>query len=86
MDLAAEGLDFAIRFGDGAWHGTEATRLLEAPLSALCVPQIARELRQPSDLLGRTLLRSYRPDEWTRWFEAAKDAQPAEDGPPAEGP
>lgn len=72
VDLAAEGLDFAIRFGDGAWHGTEATRLLEAPLSALCIPQIARELRQPSDLLGRTLLRSYRPDEWTRWFEAAK--------------
>lgn len=72
VDLAAEGLDFAIRFGDGAWHGTEAAGLFTAPLSALCVPQIARELRQPSDLFGRTLLRSYRPDEWTRWFEAAK--------------
>ncbi|MBV9373239.1 MAG: LysR family transcriptional regulator, partial [Alphaproteobacteria bacterium] len=24
VDLAGEGLDCAIRFGDGAWHGTEA--------------------------------------------------------------
>jgi DNA-binding transcriptional LysR family regulator len=24
VDLAGEGLDYAIRFGDGAWHGTEA--------------------------------------------------------------
>ncbi|MFX5530172.1 LysR substrate-binding domain-containing protein, partial [Acinetobacter baumannii] len=32
VDLAGEGLDYAIRFGDGAWHGTEAERLFEAPL------------------------------------------------------
>ena len=24
VDIAEEGLDFAIRFGDGAWHGTDA--------------------------------------------------------------
>lgn len=71
VDLAAEGLDFAIRFGNGAWHGTQAERLFEAPLSALCIPQMARELRHPADLFGRMLLRSYRPDEWTRWFETA---------------
>ncbi len=28
VDVAAEGLDFAIRFGLGAWHGVEAMRLL----------------------------------------------------------
>jgi len=71
VDLAAEGLDFAIRFGTGAWHGTDAVRLFEAPLSVLAVPAVARDLKEPADLLGLTLLRSYRRDEWTRWFEAA---------------
>ncbi|MBA4266111.1 MAG: LysR family transcriptional regulator, partial [Comamonadaceae bacterium] len=31
VDLAGEGLDCAIRFGDGHWHGTEAMPLLRAP-------------------------------------------------------
>lgn len=31
VDMAAEGLDFAIRFGNGSWHGTEAIRLFDAP-------------------------------------------------------
>ncbi|MDJ0388873.1 LysR family transcriptional regulator [Roseomonas sp. E05] len=77
VDLAGEGLDAAIRFGDGAWHGTEATRLLAAPLSPLCAPALAARLRQPADLLGETLLRSYRLDEWERWFAAVDLAAPA---------
>ena len=71
VDVAAEGLDYAIRFGAGAWHGIEAVRLIEAPLSVLCVPEIARQLHTPADLLQQTLLRSYRTDEWPEWFEAA---------------
>ncbi|AJO79676.1 LysR family transcriptional regulator [Pseudomonas sp. MRSN 12121] len=71
VDVAAEGLDYAIRFGSGAWHGTDAVQLLEAPLSVLCVPELARQLRHPADLLGQTLLRSYRADEWPEWFSAA---------------
>jgi LysR family transcriptional regulator of beta-lactamase len=71
VDLAGEGLDYAIRFGDGAWHGTEAERLFEAPLAPMCAPEIAARLRAPSDLAAETLLRSYRSDEWRRWFAAA---------------
>lgn len=71
VDIAAEGLDYAIRFGSGAWHGVDAVRLLQAPLSPLCVPAIAEKLRTPADLLRFTLLRSYRADEWPRWFAAA---------------
>ena len=72
VDLAAEGLDYAIRFGDGAWHGTAAEPLLAAPLSPVCCPEIARRLRTPADLARETLLRSYRADEWARWFGAAE--------------
>jgi LysR family transcriptional regulator, regulator of gene expression of beta-lactamase len=71
VDMAAEGLDFAIRFGNGSWHGTDAMRLFEAPLSALCVPELAELLQKPADVAEQTLLRSYRADEWSRWFEAA---------------
>lgn len=81
VDLAGEGLDYAIRFGDGAWHATEAIPLIEAPLTPLGTPAMARALREPRDLLGVPLLRSYRADEWQRWFEAAGIAPPPLRGP-----
>jgi LysR family transcriptional regulator of beta-lactamase len=71
VDVAEEGLDFAIRFGDGAWHGIDAEPLLEAPLTPLCGRRTAARLRQPSDLADETLLRSYRPGDWPDWFAAA---------------
>ncbi len=81
VDLAGEGLDFAIRFGDGAWHGAQAERLLAAPLSVLCTPSIAARVREARDLAHETLLRSYRAEDWPGWFEAAGLACPAIRGP-----
>ncbi|MEB2508110.1 beta-lactamase transcriptional regulator PenR [Burkholderia multivorans] len=72
VNLAAEGLDFAIRFGQGNWPATRNERLFDAPLTALCAPDIARRLTQPADLAHETLLRSYRTDEWLGWFDAAQ--------------
>lgn len=80
VDIAGEGLDYAIRFGDGAWHGTEAVHLLEAPLTPMCAAETARNLHQPSDLKREVLLRSYRVDEWTQWFDAVGIAGPRVDG------
>jgi LysR family transcriptional regulator of beta-lactamase len=71
VDLVAEGLDYAIRFGDGAWHGCEAELICEAPMSPLCAPPLAQQLREPADLLRLPLLRSYRPQDWPAWFKAA---------------
>lgn len=71
VDLAAEGLEFAIRFGDGNWPGTRSAYLLDAPLAVLCAPEIAARLATPADLVHETLLRSYRADEWLNWFAAA---------------
>ena len=70
-DLAGDGLDVAIRFGTGAWHGTAAQPLLPASLSVMCTPAIAARLTTPADVLGETWLRSYRADEWTQWLLAA---------------
>lgn len=81
VDPAGEGLDFAIRFGDGAWHGTEAIPLLSAPLAPLCAPALARGLSRPGDLASLPLLRSYRAEEWSRWFAAAGAPCPTLRGP-----
>ena len=81
VDIAAEGLDFAVRFGDGAWHGIEAERLFAAPLTPLCTPAIAERLAEPADLGRETLLRSYRADDWPDWFRAAEAPPPAVRGP-----
>lgn len=71
LDIAAEGLDLAIRFGSGAWHGVHADFLCESPLTPLCTPEIAARLKSPADLLNFTLLRSYRRDEWSSWLQKA---------------
>ena len=71
VDLVTEGLDYAIRFGDGAWHGVEAELICTAALSPMCTPALARSLRAPVDLLRTPLLRSYRPQDWPAWFHAA---------------
>lgn len=82
VDLAGEGLDLAIRFGDGAWHGTHAEPVMAAPLTPLCTPATAARLaNDPARLAGETLLRSYRADEWPRWFAAAGAACPPLRGP-----
>lgn len=77
VDVAAEGLDFAVRFGTGDWRGMEAEHLFDAPLSVLCVLEIAEKLREPADVLAYPLLRSYRADEWAAWLEAAGVAHAA---------
>ncbi|RDI15170.1 LysR family transcriptional regulator [Comamonas sp. AG1104] len=76
VDLAGEGLDAAVRFGDGAWHGTHAQMLLRAPLSPMCTHVLAQQLREPADLARQTLLRSYRTQEWEGWFAGLDQAAP----------
>ena len=71
VDMAGEGLDYAIRFGNGAWHGTHVERIMDAPLSVMCSPALAHGLRTAADLSRQPLLRSYRADEWSAWFDAA---------------
>lgn len=71
VDLAGEGLDYAIRFGDGNWQGILAEPLFAAPLSPVCAPAAATRLREPLALYEMPLLRSYRADEWGAWFAAA---------------
>lgn len=71
VDLAAESLDYAIRFGDGAWRSVQAEALMRAPLSPLCAPGDRAALRHPEDLRKHVLLRSYRSQDWRSWLAQA---------------
>ena len=71
VDLVGEGLDYAIRFGDGAWHGLHSELVAEAPLTPLCTHALAARLRDKRDLASVPLLRSYRPQDWAGWLRAA---------------
>lgn len=75
-DLAGEGLDLAIRFGDGDWPGVVSTRIMAAPM----IPMAARNFAA-ADIATLPLLRSYRADEWQRWFAAAGLPCPVLQGP-----
>lgn len=80
-DLAGEGLDFAIRFGDGSWHGIAAAAVMPAPLTPMGSPAMMGEIGGPEDLLTQRLLRSFRPDEWPSWFAGQGLSSPKLDGP-----
>ncbi|MBV6817874.1 LysR family transcriptional regulator AmpR [Rahnella sp. PD12R] len=77
VDPAAEGHDYTIRFGNGAWHGTEAQFICDAPLSPLCIPAIARQLQHLADVHKFTLLRSFRRDEWSHWLQSINEHPPS---------
>lgn len=81
IDQAGEGMDLVIRFGDGHWHGLFADAVMDAPLSLLCAPAMAAQIQAAPDVAALPLLRSYRADEWPRWFGAAGMAAPALRGP-----
>ncbi|RZJ11697.1 MAG: LysR family transcriptional regulator [Rubrivivax sp.] len=81
VDLVAESLDFAVRFGDGAWRSEACEPLLRAPLTPLCAPALAATLRAPGDLARVPLLRSYRAKDWPTWLNAAGVGQMVPRGP-----
>lgn len=81
VSISGEGLDLAIRFGDGVWQGLEAWKIMDAPLTPMCSPGLAREIPTPADLTHQRLLRSYRSFEWERWFDGLGLPCPALRGP-----
>ena len=81
VDISKEGLHLAIRFGAGRWAGIDAVPVMEAPLTPLCAPALAKTLSTASALNSQVLLRSYRADEWPLWFETTGTRCPNLRGP-----
>ena len=84
VDFAQDGVDLAIRHGNGQWPGRDAVRLCSERLFAVCSPKLLSDrnpITQPSDVLKFPLLRLDGWTTWTQWFEAAGLSPPALRGP-----
>lgn len=81
VDIAEEGLDFALRFGDGAWHSTDSIFLFSPAFTPLCASDVATRINEPADLLKERLLRSYRVADWSIWFDKVGVQAPVIKGP-----
>jgi LysR family transcriptional regulator, regulator of gene expression of beta-lactamase len=81
VDLASEGFDGAIRYGNGAWHGLDAMPLLQTPLQPMAAPGLAARIGDAASLRDAPLLRSYRSDEWPQWFAEQDLPAPVLRGP-----
>ena len=75
VDLLREGIDAAIRYGDGRWPGLRCERLMGETMLPVCSPSLLRTgppLARPADLARHTLLLSEaRPDDWQYWLADA---------------
>ena len=74
VDFARDGADMAIRYGRGAWAGTEAVRFMTEDVFPMCSPALLdgpHPLREPADLGHHTLLHDDFQTDWRRWLLAA---------------
>jgi len=85
FDLAEEGFDAAIHFGQPDWPGASHLFLFREQAVAVCAPAWLRDNPLPAvaSLIGKPLLfQANRRSAWNRWFAA----QGLADVPPLRGP
>jgi LysR family glycine cleavage system transcriptional activator len=77
-DFRNDGVDLAIRWGNGPWPGLRSDKLLDDELFPVVSPKLLgrgrRALREPAQLLDLPLVRikqHARLNDWVRWFAAA---------------
>ena len=70
-NLAAAGIDLAVRYGTGRWPGVTAIHLLDNEVFPVCAPSYLRGrklLRRPRELLDEVLLHLVEYDRnWVTW-------------------
>jgi LysR family glycine cleavage system transcriptional activator len=84
VHFAREDVDLAVRHGDGNWPGLDAVRLCSEQLFPVCSPKLVSErnrITKAADLLKFPLLRLDDWKTWSRWFDAARVADPVAHGP-----
>ena len=86
VEMAAEGIDVGLRYGDGAWPGLAATRLFDIDSFPVAAPGYLADhlpIKRPADLAGHTLLNldgtPHAVEDWG-WWLAGVGAPPAAAG------
>jgi len=83
-DMAAEGIDVGLRYGDGVWPGLAATRLFDIESFPVAAPGYLADhppIRTPADLAGHTLLNldgtPHAVEDWSWWLKGVGAPPPA---------
>jgi LysR family glycine cleavage system transcriptional activator len=74
IDLSAEGIDAAIRYGSGTWPGLDAAALMPEEVFPVCSPALLAAgppLAKVSDLAQHNLLLSGPRSDWGDWAASA---------------
>jgi len=72
LDVLAEGIDVAVRYGSGKWQGLSAARLFTAEVFPVCSRSLLDtiSIRTPADLLNAPLLDLDASDKsWIDWAD-----------------
>ncbi len=73
-DFARDGIDIAVRHGQGNYPGLAAERLMTEELYPVCSPKLLEgsyPLKSPDDLRHHTLFHDGKRDDWQVWLKAA---------------
>lgn len=84
LDLDAEGIDVAIRGGNGNWPGLAVQAISRTVLTPIASPAYKARLRldEPGDIARATLLHDDTRGDWAEWLTIARcDPGQAESGP-----
>lgn len=78
LDLAAEGIDIGLKYGDGRWRGLKARHLFNVESFPVCAPgylEAGPPIAGPGDLVAHTLLNldgtPHLVEDWRWWLEGA---------------
>ncbi len=72
VEFPRDGMDVAIRLGDGNWPDLYAVRLVVEDLVPVCAPALAETIHSPDDLANQTLLHVVNVSEdWAAWTRLA---------------
>ena len=70
----SDGVELAIKWGNGHWPHHDAEKLLQVDYTPLCSPQLALAgpgIHRPDDLRKQTLIHDRQYREWRLWFQMA---------------
>ena len=83
LDMAVEGIDLGLRYGDGRWPGLATTALFETETFPVCTPAYLAEhgpISGPADLVDHTLLNLDGPthsgENWDWLLQGLEVAEP----------
>ncbi|MDX1576649.1 MAG: LysR substrate-binding domain-containing protein [Kiloniellales bacterium] len=78
VDMAAEGIDLGLRYGDGKWRGLKARHLFDVESFPVCAPEYLESgppIAAPEDLVAHTLLNldgtPHAVEDWRWWLAGA---------------